>query len=151
LPEKPELELLIRPVQHSDLPRIAALERLCYPQPWPESRLRHELENPLATFELAECGGELAGYLICWQVLDEVEIQNIATAPFWRRHGVGRRLLEHLCARSRSNRMRRLLLEVRAGNLAAINLYRLLGFRVDGCRRGYYPDGEDAQLMSLEL
>jgi ribosomal protein S18 acetylase RimI-like enzyme len=49
---------------------------------------------------------------------------------------------------------RRLLLEVRNSNNAAIALYRKFGFSDDGVRREYYPaaDGrEDALLMSMQL
>ena len=41
-----------------------------------------------------------------------------------------------------------LTLEVRAGNLAARELYRKKGFREAGVRKGYYEDnGEDALIM----
>jgi ribosomal-protein-alanine N-acetyltransferase len=45
-----------------------------------------------------------------------------------------------------------LLLEVRRSNIAAIRLYRGLGFSALGVRRGYYSDnGEDAVEMILGL
>lgn len=43
------------------------------------------------------------------------------------------------------------LLEVRASNEAALRLYSSLGFERVGLRRQYYPDGEDAVLMTLLL
>lgn len=39
-------------------------------------------------------------------------------------------------------------LEVRAGNAAAVALYRRLGFEEVGRRRRYYADGSDALLMT---
>ena len=47
--------------------------------------------------------------------------------------------------------MRLVLLEVRAGNHAAIRLYRAVGFEATGERLGYYANGEDACLMQLRL
>jgi ribosomal protein S18 acetylase RimI-like enzyme len=44
-----------------------------------------------------------------------------------------------------------MFLEVRAGNLAARRLYRQLGFRDLGVRRGYYGPGQDAIVMELKL
>ena len=42
-------------------------------------------------------------------------------------------------------------LEVRAGNVIARRLYRQLGFRDLGVRRGYYGPGQDAIVMELRL
>ena len=43
-------------------------------------------------------------------------------------------------------------LEVRGGNEAALELYKKLGFREVGRRKGYYSKGgEDAVLMDLDL
>jgi ribosomal-protein-alanine N-acetyltransferase len=39
-------------------------------------------------------------------------------------------------------------LEVRSSNLPAQSLYKKLGFQLDGVRKKYYSDGEDALLMS---
>ena len=44
-----------------------------------------------------------------------------------------------------------MFLEVRAGNVVARRLYRRLGFRDLGVRRGYYGPGQDAIVMELRL
>ena len=45
-----------------------------------------------------------------------------------------------------------MILEARASNLAALELYRQLGFAEAGRRRGYYREpAEDAVLMHLKL
>jgi ribosomal-protein-alanine N-acetyltransferase len=43
------------------------------------------------------------------------------------------------------------MLEVRASNHGAQQLYEQLGFEEVGLRRKYYPNGEDAILMDLYL
>ncbi len=43
------------------------------------------------------------------------------------------------------------LLQVRVSNSAAIQLYRKFGFTEEGKVRRYYPDGEDALAMYLDL
>ncbi len=43
------------------------------------------------------------------------------------------------------------LLEVRASNQPAMQLYKSMGFQRVGLRQEYYHDGEDAVLMTLEL
>jgi ribosomal-protein-alanine N-acetyltransferase len=63
-------------------------------------------------------------------------------------------LLEELMALARRRDMRRMVLEVRASNVAAIGLYRRAGFTDIGLRRDYYPaehGREDAILMGREL
>jgi ribosomal-protein-alanine N-acetyltransferase len=54
------------------------------------------------------------------------------------------------CARN----MLRVFLEVRSSNVAALALYRSVGFSEIGVRRGYYqnPNGsEDASTMACDL
>jgi ribosomal protein S18 acetylase RimI-like enzyme len=41
-------------------------------------------------------------------------------------------------------------LEVRAGNDGALAFYRRFGFGQDGVRPGYYQDGADAVIMTLD-
>ena len=50
----------------------------------------------------------------------------------WRRHGVGRRLLEECLALARAAKLEKIELEVFTDNEAAIRLYESLGFRVEG-------------------
>lgn len=101
----------------------------------------------------AECGvpseaaaGELIGYAFFLESID-CELLRIAVRPAWRRRGVAERLLRERLVRGGFERM---LLEVRAGNMAARRLYEKLGFAVDGVRKNYYKTPtEDAILMSL--
>jgi len=73
----------------------------------------------------------------------------------WRRRGVARHLLEVAIEHARAApALRRLSLEVFAGNTAAIRLYESLGFCHEGRRRGHVRVGdrdEDVLLMGLLL
>jgi ribosomal-protein-alanine N-acetyltransferase len=61
-------------------------------------------------------------------------------------------LLSQSTLRVKAQGARRLDLDVRAGNAAAIRLYQRAGCREMGRRRGYYHDPEeDAVLMSVIL
>jgi len=71
--------------------------------------------------------------------------------PDRRGRGFGRLLLEGTLGEARSSRARIVYLEVRAGNVVARRLYRSLGFRELGVRRGYYGPGQDAIVMELRL
>ena len=65
--------------------------------------------------------------------------------------GVARRLLEHIFLQAGEGDAKKACLEVRAGNVSAIDLYRKFGFTDDCIRRAYYSNGEDALLMSCSL
>ena len=93
----------------------------------------------------------LVGYSCRWRVTDEVHLLNVAVHQARRGSGVGRTLVEAVIAEGRETRARTMFLEVRAGNIAARRLYRRLGFRDLGVRRGYYGPGQDAIVMELKL
>ncbi len=137
----------IRPATAADLPAILEVERRCYRQPWSETQFRDELASPHGRLDLLFLAGELAGYHCWWLLCGELHVLNLATAPRFRRRGVAVRLLAAALERAVAEGLERALLEVRAGNDAAIALYRRFGFRQSGRRARYYPDGEDALLM----
>ena len=141
--------LTIRPFCNDDLPRILAIERQCHAYPWSEEIFRDEMATPHSRLWVCVEGQEIAGFLCWWTISGEIEIQNVATALRYRRKGVGRCLLAAVLDAARTEGISRALLEVRVGNLGAINLYREFGFTDCGRRRCYYPDGEDALLMEL--
>jgi [ribosomal protein S18]-alanine N-acetyltransferase len=94
----------------------------------------------------------VCGYVGVGTVGEEAEILICGVDPGHRRRGVGRSLLLALRAALRLQGCRKLFLEVRRGNVAAISLYRVLGFVETGSRSKYYRDtGEDALLMAWEL
>ena len=91
------------------------------------------------------------GYTCSWRVTDEVHLLNVAVQEGRRGRGIGRILVEAVIGEARAAQARTLFLEVRAGNVAARRLYRQLGFRDLGIRRGYYGPGQDAIVMELRL
>ena len=146
-----EYETAIASMTAGDLDEVLKVEQLCHSQPWSAATFRQELANPLATIDLLRLDGKLAGFLCAWWIGTELEIHDVATAPTFRRRGVASRLLRHVIERGRQQGVLRSFLEVRAGNVAAIGLYRAFGFQSNGRRRGYYPDGEDALLLELSV
>jgi len=117
-----------------------------------ERSLREELVRPWARLRAArDESGILLGYALFWHVVDELQLLNVAVAIPARRRGIGRALMNDLIAYARSHDVARILLEVRAGNSAAIALYEQLGFTRFNVRERYYADDEDAIEMSLVL
>lgn len=141
----------IVPMTAQHIPQIAALEQLCFTDPWSENSVGSELDNPLSLWLVALAGDTVAGYVGSQTVLDEADLMNVAVAPDDRKQGVARALLEELEARLRSKSVHSITLEVRDSNEAAIRLYEKLGYVQVGCRRGYYyKPREDARILRKE-
>ena len=143
----------ITPMTTAHLPRVAALERVCFPaDPWSENLFRAALDDPRAAILLAEGeSGGVLGYAVLFTVLDEGNLDNIAVAPEHRRQGIADALLGTVVRFGREH-LSTLTLEVRASNTPAISLYEKYGFLTVGRRKNYYDaPREDAILMTLEF
>ncbi|MFY0989336.1 GNAT family N-acetyltransferase [Halomonas sp. C05BenzN] len=149
--------VLVR-LTEADLEPVATLEDA---HGWPtggsRGRLAATLADPATAVFGLMVGETLAGHAVVARLPFEAELQAILVDESRRRQGLARRLLEVVADQAREWGSERLLLEVRAGNGAAIALYRRAGFSDDGRRRDYYPPREageareDAVLMSLPL
>lgn len=139
--------LVFRPMTRSDLDRVLLVEADCYPHPWTGEMFVAELDAPHGRIELCVDGEELAGFMVCWYLLGELHVLNVATAPRYRRRGIAAALLRRAFDRARTEGLEKAFLEVRKGNAGAIALYRRFGFEDVAVRPRYYSDGEDALIM----
>jgi ribosomal-protein-alanine N-acetyltransferase len=143
----------LRPMTETDLPRIHRIELASYEYPWSAGNFADSLSAGYSMW-VREAEGEIVGYYAMMAAAGEAHLLNLTIAPMWRRHGLGRDLLEHCLARACDHRADSLFLEVRTSNAAAIALYHSSGFVDLAVRRGYYParEGrEDALIMKKEL
>ncbi|MCA1300502.1 ribosomal protein S18-alanine N-acetyltransferase [Stappia indica] len=82
------------------------------------------------------------GFVILRSVADEAEILTLAVDPRQRGRGIGVQLMRAAMRRLYAERTKMLFLEVDEANEPALRLYRGLGFRKVGERRGYYQTGD---------
>lgn len=141
----------LRPVEWTDLEALAALEGELFPHDaWTIESWWSELaERPRRDYVVAldEADGIL-GYAGLDLSGDVADVMTIATAPAAQGRGIGRLLLEELVARAASHGADAVLLEVRADNTRAIDLYERNGFELLSTRRRYYQPGDvDALVM----
>ena len=142
---------VLRPLLEADLEAVAAIEEGAdLPTRSLEAR-RTELGDECTRAVVLEVGGEVLGVGSLWLAPDEAHITSLAVAGEARRRGHGRRLVTALVALAGSLGAEAVTLEVRASNGAARALYGGCGFEEVGERRRYYPDGEDAVIMTLTL
>jgi ribosomal-protein-alanine N-acetyltransferase len=131
------------------VPKVSALEALCFSTPWSENSIRTELENPYSIWLVALEETALAGYLGVQFGPDGGDIMTIATDPAFRGQGVGRLLLTTMTELLREKQLGYLTLEVRPSNEPALKLYTAFGFRQVGRRPNYYKNPrEDALLLT---
>ena len=139
--------MTIRMASCADLDALLTIEQSCYLFPWSRRQFIDEFESPFAALDVAVIDQQIAGYLCSWLICGELQIQNLATSPQYRRRGIGQTLLEYVIERSQQQGLLSAWLEVREDNQAAIKLYLASGFEVQGRRKKYYQDGEDALLL----
>ena len=146
------MNVSIRRMTLEDIPIVHEIDMLSFSLPWPERSFRFELaENPVSRGWVAESGGRIAAMLVLWLIIDEAHIATIATHPDFRRQGFGEQLMIAALLSAQAEGAVHAFLEVRAGNTAALALYKKYGFIVAGARPRYYKDNnEDAVLMNLE-
>ena len=146
---------ILRDMRRDDLPAVLDIERRSFAQPWSRAFFEKELATAFARLVVAEedapAGQWVVGYTCRWRVTDEVHLLNVAVHPERRGLGHGRLLVAAVVDESRRAAARAVFLEVRAGNVVARRLYRQLGFKDLGVRRGYYGPGQDAIVMELRL
>jgi ribosomal protein S18 acetylase RimI-like enzyme len=131
--------LEIRVATKNDLPAMAAIQEAS-PEAsrWsPETYLDHDCLVAVAS-------GQVAGFVVTRAIAPgEREILNLAVEPSFRRAGIGRILMETVLANSRET----WFLEVRESNYGAINLYKTLGFSLNGRREKYYLEPLEAAIV----
>lgn len=143
--------MIIERMNESHVAAVAALEKLCFSEPWSENSIASELKNPLSLWLVAVEDGDLIGYIGSQSVMGESDMMNVAVHPDHRRKGLGEKLVIALCD-ALSGENTSLTLEVRSSNAPAISLYEKLGFVQVGLRKNYYRNPkEDALILRKEL
>ncbi|WP_404392064.1 ribosomal protein S18-alanine N-acetyltransferase [Humibacillus xanthopallidus] len=143
-------DVTLRELEWSDLTTLAALEQQLFADDaWSEQTWWAELAGrPRRDYVVAIADGSVVGYAGLDVTGDVADVMTVATAPTQQRKGIGRLLLDHLVRRAAAHGCEALLLEVRADNDAARNLYERNGFEVISVRRRYYQPGDvDALVM----
>lgn len=143
----------VRDARAPDLARLLELEALFPGDRLSPRQFRRHLASPRARLRVAEAGGRVTGYALTFlrRGSEVARLYSIAVDPAVRGGGIGAALLRDACAQACEAGCRRLRLEVRTDNAAAIALYRREGFAVFDRRAAYYADGCDAWRLQRVL
>lgn len=146
------MELKLSPMLEDDVAAVVALERDCQLSSRGEDGYLKLLQDPQWLLFVARESGNMVAIFSGLTVLDELQIDNLAVAGSHRRKGVATALLTEALEAARQKGIINAILEVRAGNFSAVELYRRQGFTAIGGRKSYYQNPpDDALLMSLTL
>lgn len=128
----------LRRLVTDDLDALVSIEQRAYAHGWTRGIFEDCLRVGYCCWGV-DLDGVLTGYGIISIAAGESHLLNLAVDPTSQQMGLGRLLLEHLCAVAGEWRAECMYLEVRPSNTAARKLYESAGFTEFGCRRGYYP------------
>jgi len=147
--------LTLVPMTMDEVDEVHAMECSVFPHPWSRANFSDSIQAGYDAWLLRADDGELAGYFLLMYALDEAHLLDVAVAGKRQGTGLGRYLLDTLCARAREMGAESVLLEVRPSNERALAVYKRYGFEEIGRRKGYYPahEGkrEDAIVMRHAL
>lgn len=116
---------------------------------WNTNTFTNELENENSYYLVAKINDEIVGFAGIKIILDEADIMNVVTKKNKRNLGIGFCILENLIYIAKEKNVKKLTLEVNEKNLAAIHLYKKLGFKQIAVRNKYYNNTDNAIIMQL--
>lgn len=138
----------LRRAEPRDVVHVMDIDAACYPQPWSRPTVVREITSALRLHLVTQRRFDIIGHGAIALLAETAHVTTLAVRPEARRQGIGHDLLLGLVRGAVAAGCTGLTLEVRAGNTAAIGLYRRFGLRPAGLRRGYYGDtGEDAIVL----
>ncbi|MGZ3099040.1 GNAT family N-acetyltransferase [Streptomyces sp. H72] len=151
--------LVLRTAREPDLPELRRLDEEVFQEfAYPGFLLRQLFDMYEEHFLVLDDGtGRLRGYVLAATRALGADswILGLCVTQDRRRHGLGRELLTEVLDRLRRDGIRVVRLTVEPANLAAIFLYRGLGFRPEepdgGLRPDYFGPGMHRQIMRLDL
>ena len=142
----------LRDAAPEDAAAVAALEQQLFAaDAWSAASVTEELTGPGRHGLVAVEEDVVVGYAVTLHGAEVVDLQRIGVDPRHRRRGTATALLDAALSRAGDTGADRMLLEVSAGNAAALAFYAAAGFVEIDRRRRYYLDGSDAVVMCRSL
>lgn len=144
---------MIREMKRQDIPGVLKIEQTLQGRQWSARSFEESLQQAYTFFYVAESEDHaITGYCCCERLYEEAEIVNVAVDPDLRSRGIGMEMLRHLLDVEKAAGTKRIVLEVRQSNAAAIHVYEKAGFAAIGVRRNFYEfPAEDAVVMQLDM
>lgn len=146
--------LTVRDASIADLDRLCEIEKGCFAE---EAFTKRQISQLLTDYNsislTASENGDIIGFII-GMIYPEGKtvtghILTIDVSPDHRRKGIGRMLLQEMEGIFAQKSVQACLLEARENNVAALNLYRKLGYREIGRLENYYGNAHGICLRKI--
>jgi ribosomal-protein-alanine N-acetyltransferase len=144
----------VSPNDPDDLAQLVRIESAVHIAPWSEAGFKGELEKPYShTLVMTdeETDSIIGGYVVFWEMGEEIQILNVAVDLPYRGLGLAQKLIRKVIDLGLKKGTKTVVLDVRKSNNAAIQLYQKLGFTIQTVRKAFYSNSEDAYGMVLDL
>lgn len=138
----------IKNMTKAHINEVLEIEKSCFEIPWSKKSFEDELNKKyMAIYLVALENEKVVGYGGMWHIINEGHITNIAIHKDYRKKGIGTKIVSRLIEVAKEKEMIGITLEVRKSNEKALNLYKKQGFILEGIRKEYYENKEDALIM----
>ncbi|MER5175430.1 MAG: N-acetyltransferase [Candidatus Nitrosocosmicus sp.] len=145
-----------------DLKSVIDINEKTLPEHYTEYFFESLLREIPEAFIVAELENEIVGYIMCklefgfsnFRKLGFVKKGHVVSISLLEKHrgkDIGKALMIEGINGVMARKGDEIYLEVRTSNLSAIKLYEKLNFQTKSILKSYYRDGEDANLMALDL
>ena len=154
---KMEQQFSVRQANLGDINDIIKINRLCLPENYSFDFFYKILSEHGFACAVGEENGKVIGYL-----LSRIErpfssfiginpskghVISIAVLPEHRRKGYGIKIMKYGMQKLIEHKVDSIYLEVRVSNIAAVEMYKKLGYYIKKEYKHYYRDGESAFVM----
>ena len=134
----------LSPLGADELPQVAAIEALVFPEPLRLADLRRLWRDPATAYVGFRVGDRLGAYFGFQTFGPTAHVVSNATHPDFRRQGLGARVLQEAEPLARGRGARWFLGEVRVSNAAQRRVLARIGWSEVGTCPAFFGNGEDA-------
>lgn len=138
---------MLRSYEEKDILRMIEIEEKVLHSSLGYEYYQNDLNNPLARHYVWEEDKQVIGFISSVYDGFSLEILNFGVDEPYQHQGFGTKILSSVLDELIISGLNHAILEVRASNQVAIQLYQKLGFKEIHRRIGYYNNGEDALVL----
>lgn len=129
---------------------LTTLQHL-FPDVFMKNKVVQDIKNNIFTnYFIYLIGDKIVAFINYYRMYERAELININVLENYQNQGIATKLLNQMLEDCQNKSVKSITLEVKITNEKAIHLYKKIGFKEVGIRKGYYQ-GIDGILMEKEL